>query len=502
MNYYSWNKVSNILFVDSPAGVGWSYSNTSTDYSSFGDAETAQDSLAFLLGWLELFPEYKNSNFYISGESYAGHYVPQLASLVLAYKGSDGYKFNLKGIAIGNPLFQLDADTAATYEYLWSHGIISDVVYDEIVAQCNFEDYTLSSEDHNVSKSCNSSLVDASNELGDYVNNYDVILDVCYPSLVEQELRLRKKVAHMSNGVDVCITSERSYYFNTPEVQQALHANVTNLDHRWSMCSGVLEYHMEDANIDMLPSLRQLHMQGLRILVFSGDQDSVIPLLSTRTLVRQLAGELRLYTSVPYRAWYDKGQVGGWTIVYGKNLTFATVRGAAHMPQNNAENGAENDVQQPIVDDFIMPLDVDPLPDNVDHWVRGSTRPRRTVSRYDPSLHYIMLTDEGEPLTYKEAKTCEHNSKWELAMQEEIKALHAIDTWDLVELPKGRKAIPNKWVYKIKTVDAKPKYKARLVAKGCAQTKAIDFQEVFSSVVKMTTLRVLFAIVCEGYRAG
>ncbi|MCO5603724.1 hypothetical protein L7F22_057875 [Adiantum nelumboides] len=89
----------------------------------------------------------------------------------------------------------------------------------------------------------------------------------------------------------------------------------------------------------------------------------------------------------------------------------------------------------------------------------------------------------------------EHNSKWELAMQEEIKALHANDTWDLVELPKGRKAIPNKWVYKIKTVDAKPKYKARLVAKGYAQTKGIDFQEVFSPVVKMTTLRVLFAIV-------
>ncbi|MCO5610248.1 hypothetical protein L7F22_064484 [Adiantum nelumboides] len=136
------------------------------------------------------------------------------------------------------------------------------------------------------------------------------------------------------------------------------------------------------------------------------------------------------------------------------------------QPQNNAENGAENDVQQPIVDDFIIPPDVDPLPDNVDHWVRRSTRPRRTVSRYDLSLHYIMLTVEGEPLTYKEAKTCEHSSKWELAMQEEIKALHANDTGDLVELPKGY-----------------------------AQTKGIDFQEVFSPVVKMTTLHALFAIV-------
>ena len=75
-----------------------------------------------------------------------------------------------------------------------------------------------------------------------------------------------------------------------------------------------------------------------------------------------------------------------------------------------------------------MALDLDPLPDNMDHWVRRSTRIRRNVSRFDPSLHYIMLTDEGEPLTYKEAKACEHNNKWELAMQEEIKALHSNST--------------------------------------------------------------------------
>ena len=110
------------------------------------------------------------------------------------------------------------------------------------------------------------------------------------------------------------------------------------------------------------------------------------------------------------------------------------------------------------------------------------------MSRFDPSLHNIMLTHEGDPLTYKEAKACEHNNKWELTIQEEIKALHSNNTWYLVELPKGRKAIPNKWVYKIKTVDDKPKYKASLVAKGYAQTKGINFQEVFSLVVKMTTL--------------
>ena len=60
-------------------------------------------------------------------------------------------------------------------------------------------------------------------------------------------------------------------------------------------------------------------------------------------------------------------------------------------------------------------------------------------------------------------------------MQEEIKALHENNTWELVELPKGKKAIPSKWVYKVKILEGKPKYKARLVAKGYKQIQGIDF---------------------------
>ena len=73
-----------------------------------------------------------------------------------------------------------------------------------------------------------------------------------------------------------------------------------------------------------------------------------------------------------------------------------------------------------------------------------------------------FLTDEGELLTLKEARTCEHSNKWEFAMQEKIKALHEDNTWELVEVPKGTKPIPHMWVYNVKTLEGKPKYKARL----------------------------------------
>ena len=64
-------------------------------------------------------------------------------------------------------------------------------------------------------------------------------------------------------------------------------------------------------------------------------------------------------------------------------------------------------------------------------------------------------------------------------MKFEMQSSYANIRWELVALPKGRKAIPNKWVYKVKCVDDKPKYKACLVAKGYAQKEGIDFKKFF-----------------------
>lgn len=71
--------------------------------------------------------------------------------------------------------------------------MISDEVGLTIMNECDFDDYAFASP-HNVTNSCNEALVEANQIVSDYINNYDVILDVCYPSIVEQELRLRKMV--------------------------------------------------------------------------------------------------------------------------------------------------------------------------------------------------------------------------------------------------------------------------------------------------------------------
>lgn len=329
-NKDSWNKVSNLLFVESPAGVGWSYSNTTSDYTC-GDESSANDMYKFLLRWYDKFPELRSRDLFLTGESYAGHYIPQLANVLLNHnRHSTGFEFKIKGVAIGNPLLKLDRDAPATYEFFWSHGMISDEIGLTIMNQCDFEDYTFGTP-HNVSKLCNDALEKANAIVGDYINEYDVILDVCYPSIMEQELRLRKYVTKMSVGVDVCMSLERRFYFNLPEVQLALHANKTKLPYSWNMCSGLLNYSDADGNINILPLLKRIVKYEIPVWIFSGDQDSVVPLLGSRTLVRELAHDLKFGVTVPYGAWLHNGQVGGWVTEYGNLLTFATVRGASHM---------------------------------------------------------------------------------------------------------------------------------------------------------------------------
>jgi Reverse transcriptase (RNA-dependent DNA polymerase) len=86
--------------------------------------------------------------------------------------------------------------------------------------------------------------------------------------------------------------------------------------------------------------------------------------------------------------------------------------------------------------------------------------------------------------------------KWVQAMEEELNALYKNETWTLVKLPEGKKPVGCKWVFTIK-FDAQgnvERYKARLVAKGFTQTYGIDFQETFSSVAKLTTIRVLLSL--------
>ncbi|CAI7852169.1 unnamed protein product, partial [Closterium sp. NIES-53] len=107
----------------------------------------------------------------------------------------------------------------------------------------------------------------------------------------------------------------------------------------------------------------------------------------------------------------------------------------------------------------------------------------------------------GEPVTLKEALESSDAEEWKNAMESELKSMEENGTWELVELPEGRKAITSKWLFKIKSdADGKiERYKSRLVAKGYQQKEKVDYKEWFAPVVKPTTLRTILA---EGFDDG
>ncbi|KAF5781986.1 putative RNA-directed DNA polymerase [Helianthus annuus] len=127
--------------------------------------------------------------------------------------------------------------------------------------------------------------------------------------------------------------------------------------------------------------------------------------------------------------------------------------------------------------------------------LRRSTRNRHPSTRYSTD-EYVLLTDGGEPGCYEEAMEDEHKREWVEAMQDEMNSLYENNTFELVKLPKGKRALKNKWVYKVKTEEhtSRPRYKARLVVKGFSQRKGIDFDEIFSPVVKMSSIRVILGL--------
>ena len=113
------------------------------------------------------------------------------------------------------------------------------------------------------------------------------------------------------------------------------------------------------------------------------------------------------------------------------------------------------------------------------------------VSSQSPDVS-ILLT-RVIPNTIEEAQDSEDSEKWKSAMDEEMSSLQENQTWTLVQLPQGRKALDNRWVYAIKRTDNGDieRYKARLVVKGFQQQYGLDFDETYASVTSLRALRTV-----------
>ncbi|KAL5569284.1 hypothetical protein UlMin_025859 [Ulmus minor] len=261
LNPYSWNKLANLLFLESPAGVGFSYSNTTSDYT-VGDQRTAEDAFTFLVNWFERFPQYKHRDFYIAGESYAGHYVPQLSQIIYQRnKEIQNPEINFKGFMVGNAVSDYNNDFVGTSEYWWIHGLISDSTYKMLQDACD-----LVSTRHQLVE-CLRALHIGMGDMGN-INPYSIFTRPCNNSTSLRH-NLRGHYPWLSNEYDPFTQRHSKVYFNSPEVQKALHANVTKLSYPWEICSDIVENSWADSPLSMLPIYQELIADGPKIWVFS-----------------------------------------------------------------------------------------------------------------------------------------------------------------------------------------------------------------------------------------
>ncbi|KAI3682236.1 hypothetical protein L2E82_50010 [Cichorium intybus] len=222
-----------MLYLETPAGVGFSYKANSSSF------ETTNDKIT-------------------------GHYVPQLAKLMLK-SNKIRNSFNLRGIALGNPVLEFATDFNSRAEYLWSHGLISDSTYKLFSSTCNYSRYVSEYYRGSPSPVCTDIMSLVSKETSKFVDKYDVTLDVCIPSVLSQSKLLAPHKGEES--VDVCVEDETVKYLNRRDVQKALHASLIGVS-KWLVCSSFLDYELLDVEIPTISILGELVNAGVKVLVY------------------------------------------------------------------------------------------------------------------------------------------------------------------------------------------------------------------------------------------
>lgn len=127
--------------------------------------------------------------------------------------------------------------------------------------------------------------------------------------------------------------------------------------------------------------------------------------------------------------------------------------------------------------------------------IRRSSRVRQMPDRY-LGLHDILTIDQAEPKTYQATISYSESDKWLEAIKAEKQSMYDNQVWDLVDLPPESRTVGSKWLFK-KKPDKNGNlqtYKARLVAKGYTQTQGVDYEETFSPVAMLKSIRILLSI--------
>ncbi|XP_038663062.1 lysosomal protective protein-like [Scyliorhinus canicula] len=332
INEYSWNKVANVLYLESPAGVGFSYSE-SRNYAT-NDMEVAENNYLALLAFFKKFPSFQRNDFYVTGESYGGVYVPSLTLKI----ANGPAKINLKGFAVGNGLSSTYFNDQSLVYFGYYHGLFGDTLWKNLNTycclggSCNFVTNSNYNCRESVNKVFNIIYYSGLNLYALYMNCAGGVKgsNVRFHTEVKNlfpfyQFEVPEKPATLSGNVPPCINDTAMWtWLNRADVRQALH--IPDFVQTWELCSSVVSDNYQRIYGNMQDFYLKLLSKGLRALVYNGDIDMVCNFLGENWFVQSLNQK----KTMDYQPWIYNNQIAGFHERYG-NLTFLTVKGAGHM---------------------------------------------------------------------------------------------------------------------------------------------------------------------------
>eukprot|EP01090_Pellita_catalonica_P001769 TRINITY_DN11507_c0_g1_i1.p1 TRINITY_DN11507_c0_g1~~TRINITY_DN11507_c0_g1_i1.p1 ORF type:complete len:479 (+),score=37.86 TRINITY_DN11507_c0_g1_i1:2-1438(+) len=327
----SWTNLANVLYLESPVGVGFSYANDKNYYNILDDYNTAQDNLRLIEGFLEEFPHLKDRDIWITGESYGGVYIPTLAELMIEHPF---FKPRLTGIMLGNPVFSCNEVVkdynALVFNGLYWHGLVS---------YTNFEQWRqLECDKYHFSKACLNIFNSTLTQLGVVVQelkgetrfSFNDPQATNFPSLDPDDLY--QDFCTDNGTLDFSLslpgtcdpTGDRTTsYLNRLDVKKAIHAEATL---GWSECSFTINYTQTVGSLVPYYELFFQQKPNLHILVYSGDVDIMtVPFFLTKPCVHALKRPI----VEEWQPWFVSGSTAGYVEVHDK-FTYATLKGAGH----------------------------------------------------------------------------------------------------------------------------------------------------------------------------
>jgi len=359
-NPWSWTKVAHLFVIESPVGVGYSYCAAQMEgkVCQNTDKFTASTARAALVDFFtNKFPELASLDFFITGESYAGVYIPTLAKEIL-----DSTSLNLVGLAVGDPCTDNTAQ-ADSMDALWyghKYGLVDDATFDTLSNKCHARISTnmmkSSPVDHILSAGPNfSHTPECKLAFRKFMLSTSSGLSQSWKDLFIDDYSL---FAPVSNVED----TDMQRYMNRQDVKAALHVSETPID-TWPYPTQGFDYTKEYDACNESPSdprsmidfYRELAPQLKLIWVYNGDTDPCVSYEGTRVAVARVGfpevdgGSYRPWfynhTATPVDILSQKAvlfgpdlvvqntgaQFGGEVVDYENRLSFITFHGSGHM---------------------------------------------------------------------------------------------------------------------------------------------------------------------------